>query len=157
MPLFIGGGQENNLRPGTYNTPCIVGFGAAVDIADYADAENMTGLRDYFIEKIFANVDDVLLNGINGEKRICNNINLIFRGVEGKKIFSELNKRNILISTGSACHSAVMEPSRVITAIGRDVVTAHGAIRIGISKWTTKNELDIAYENLIDIVKKERS
>jgi cysteine desulfurase len=155
-PVFIGGGQENSLRPGTYNTPGIVGFGSAVDIANDDEINKMIKLRDYFINEIFNKVDKVILNGINGNKRICNNINLIFKNVEGKKIFYELNKRDIIISTGSACHSTVLEPSRVILALGHDKNTAHGAIRIGLSKWTTKEELDYTLSTLIEIVKKLR-
>jgi len=151
-PVFIGGGQENSLRPGTYNTPGIVGFGKAVEVSDNNDIERMIKLRDYFIDTIFNKIDNVILNGINGGLRICNNINLIFKNVEGKKIFFELNRRNILISTGSACHSTVSEPSRVISALGHDNKTAHGAIRIGLSKWTTKEELDVTIENIIEIV-----
>jgi len=156
-PVFYGGGQENSLRPGTYNTPGIVGFGKAVEISNENDIVNISNLRDYFIEKIFNSIDDVLLNGINGNNRVCNNINLIFKNVEGKKIFTELNKQNIFISTGSACSSTILKPSRIIKALGHVDKIAHGAIRIGISKWTTKEELDIVIENLIEIVKKERS
>ena len=156
VPLFFGGGQENNLRPGTYNTPGIVGFGKAVDISNERDINKMTILRDYFIKKVFNDIEDTILNGISGEKRVCNNINFIFKNVDGKKIFTELNKLNIIVSTGSACSSAVLKPSRIIKALGYNDKTAHGAIRIGISKWTTKNEINIVIHKLKEIVKKER-
>lgn len=157
IPLFFGGGQEKNLRPGTYNTPGIVGFGKAVEISNKGDIDRMTTLRDYFIKKVFNDIEDVILNGISGEKRVCNNINFIFKNIDGKKIFTELNKLNIIISTGSACSSTVLKPSRVIKALGYDDKTAHGAIRIGISKWTTKNEINIVIHNLKKIIKKERN
>jgi cysteine desulfurase len=155
-PLFIGGGQEHSLRPGTYNTPGIVGFGKAVEISNGQDIKRMTALRDYLINKVFNDIEDVILNGAVGDKRVCNNINLIFQSVDGKKIFMELNKLNIIISTGSACSSKVLTPSRVIKALGYDDQTAHGAIRIGISKWTTKKEIDTVIYNLKKIIKKER-
>lgn len=156
-PLLIGGGQENNLRPGTYNTPGIVGFGKAIEVSSFADSDRMTSLRDYFIDRIFNSIDDVILNGANGVNRICNNINIIFKQVDGKKIFVELNKRDIMISTGSACSSTELKPSRIIKALGLDDNTANGSLRIGLSKWTTKEELDILADNLIEIVKTERS
>ncbi|MCK5581342.1 MAG: cysteine desulfurase [Candidatus Omnitrophica bacterium] len=155
-PLLHGGGQENNFRSGTYNTPGIVGFGKAVEISNQTDVKEMIYLRDCFIQRIRDNIEDVLVNGPEGEKRLSNNINLIFKNVNGKSLFLELNKRDIFISTGSACSSAELMPSRVLIAIGHNPETANGAIRISTSKFTTKEELDFVVENIIDIVKKER-
>ena len=155
-PLLIGGSQENGLRPGTYNTPGIVGFGKAVEIAKEADNRKMAKLRDFFIKQLMAKVDGVILNGPSGKNRVCNNINVSFINVSGKKVFLELNKHNIMVSTGSACAAKVLTPSRVIKALGYDDQTANGALRIGLSKWTTKNEVHTVLRRLVLIVKNER-
>jgi len=155
-PLLHGGGQENNLRSGTYNTGGIVGFGKAVEISNIHDSKRMSELRDYFIHNIQNVVDDVILNGAKKE-RLCNNINLIFKNVNGKKIFKKLNERSIFISTGSACSSAKLTPSHVLIAIGIKSQIAHEAVRISLSKWTTKEELDIVIQNIKKIIGEERN
>lgn len=153
--LLHGGGQENGFRSGTYNTEGIVGFGKAVEIADIADIKKMIELRDYFIQKIQSSIEDVTLNG-SGKRRLCNNINLSFKSVNCKLLFWKLNEKNIFISTGSACLSAELTPSHVLLAIGKEPEVAQRAVRISLSKWTTKEEMDFVAQNLIEIVQKER-
>jgi cysteine desulfurase len=155
-PLLHGGGQENDLRSGTYNTPGIAGFGAAVEKTDKRDSTRMKKMRSYFIDKVLNTFDGVKLNGPDGAKRLCNNINLSFVGIEGKEIFRELNSRGIMVSTGSACRSTKLVQSNVLTAIGQSHKDANSAIRISLSKWTTKKELDITFTNLIEIIPKLR-
>lgn len=153
-PLLHGGGQENNLRSGTYNTAGIVGFGRAVEIANITDINRMAKLRDYFIHKLQNNIEDAVLNGPR-ERRLCNNINLRFRSISGRVLLWKLNEKNIFIATGSACSSARSTPSHVLLGIGIEPESAQRAIRISLSKWTIKDELDILAKNLILIVKKE--
>lgn len=147
-----GGGQENNMRSGTYNTPAIAGFGKAVEIASEEDVQKMSVLRDFFISEISSKLEGVFLNGAVGGKRLCNNINLRFSKVRGKSLFTELNKRNIITSAGSACSSTRLTPSHVLTALGLDEESAHEGIRISLSKWTSKEELEYVINHIIDIV-----
>ena len=151
-PFFHGGGQETNMRSGTYNTPGIAGFGKAVEMASDEDVQKMTGLRDFFISEIFARVEGVSLNGPQGNLRLCNNINLGFSNVKGKKLFQALNKQNIITSAGSACSSTRLKPSHVLKALGYTDEKAHQGIRISLSKWTNKEELLFVIENIIEIV-----
>ena len=155
-PLLYGGGQEANFHPGTYNTPGIVGFGRAVEISKKIDQTAMIRLRDEFIDTIGRFVDDVFLNGPKGTERLSNNISLHFPNVDGKRLFLELNKKDIFVSTGSACSSTKLTPSRVLIAIGQDPQTANGAIRISTSTFTTREELDFVAKNLAEIVQNVR-
>ena len=150
--LFHGGGQENNMRSGTYNTPAIAGFGKAIEIASDEDVIKMVVLRDFFISEILSKLEGVFLNGATGRKRLCNNISLRFSKVRGKSLFTELNKRNIITSAGSACSSTRLTPSHVLTALGLDKESAHEGIRISLSKWTNKEELLIVIDHIIEIV-----
>jgi cysteine desulfurase len=152
-----GGGQENEWRSGTYNTPAIVGFGKAVEIADKNDNTNIRNLRDYFIAEISKKIDGIVFFGPADDNRLCNNINLGFTGVAGKYLFMELNKRNVIISVGSACSSTKLTPSYVLTAMGVDAETAHNAIRIGLSKWTTTEEIDKTIRYICEIVNGKRN
>jgi cysteine desulfurase len=156
-PIFHGGGQEKNIRSGTYNTAGIAGFGKATEIGLKNDFGKMSELRDYFIAEIMRNIDGVELNGPKGEKRLPNNINLIFNKVNGKRLFLELNKKGISVSTGSACSNTKLTPSKILLALGHEPDYANGAIRITTSKWTTKEELDYVIENLTEIIKEQRA
>ena len=150
-----GGGQEGGLRSGTYNTEGIVGFGKAVEIAEDGDVPKMTALRDYFIQKILGRVEGVDLNGPKAN-RLCNSINLRFRGVNGQSLVRELNERNIFVSAGSACLSTKVAPSYVLLATGLEPEQAQEAIRISLSRWTTQEELDMAVQSLWEIVQRSR-
>lgn len=151
-PHLHGGGQENNLRSGTYNTPAIVGFGKAIEIANNNDITNMNELKDFFTAQINQRIKDVKFNSTIGENSLCNLINLGFKGIRGKLLFQELNKRNIIISAGSACSSTKLTPSHVLLAMGMDETSAHEGVRIGLSKFTKKIDLEFVINNIIEII-----
>jgi cysteine desulfurase len=156
--ITFGGPQEGKLRPGTENIPGIAGFYEAAEIAlrDYdKNRKQMRKLRDYLTGKLLA-IKGTLLNGPRGEKRNCNNINISFLGIEGEAIMMRLDAVGINVSTGSACSSQSLEPSHVLLAIGRSHGQAHGSLRITISKFTTKKELDYAYKKIVATVKSLR-
>lgn len=155
-PLLHGGGHEDDTRSGTYNTAGIVGFGKAVAISEKKDAIKMADLRDHLIRELQGRLAEFKLNGPT-ERRLCNNIHLTIRGVDAKGLLSELDKRGVAVSTGSACASAKLTPSHVLTAIGLSPEETFESIRIGLSKWTTKEEIDFSIGSLIDLVQKERA
>ncbi len=150
-PLIHGGHQENGMRAGTYNTEGIAGFGKAVEIVDQRDIVRMRSLRDQLIRQIESNVPGAVLNG-SRHKRLCNNVNFSFQGVKGKELLSLLNKKNIYVSTGSACFSNTATISYVLQALGVGQQQADGAIRMTLSKWTTKKEIDVVVRNIISMV-----
>ncbi len=154
-PLLHGGGQEFKLRSSTENVAGIVGFAKAVKISNWKNVKNMTKLRDYFIEELLK-IPNVKLNGAEGEDRLCNNINVSFSNIEGEAVGSFLNVKNIFTSTGSACSSKALEPSHVLTALGLSALEANSSIRISISKYTTKEEIDYALSKIKKTVEKLR-
>jgi len=161
-PLLHGGGQEFKLRSSTENVPGIVGFGKAVKIAKKRDVRKMTKLRDYFISELLR-IPNVRLNGPNPlEKerakgdRLCNNINISFGNIEGEAVGSFLNSKGICTSTGSACSSKSLEPSHVLLALGLNPLEANSSIRISISKYTTKQDVDYALNEIKNTVEKLR-
>jgi cysteine desulfurase len=140
-PLLHGGGQEGGLRSGTYNVEGIAGFGAAVGLAQLQDNERMEQLRDYFITTLTGRIPGVRLNGPRLQ-RLCNNVNVSFRDINGKDLFTHLNRAGVIVSAGSACHAAKDTPSHVLRAIGLPVTVAKSALRFSLSKWTTREEID---------------
>ncbi len=155
-PLLHGDNREFGLRPGTPNLAGIVGFAKAVEISNQKDNERMKKLRDELINRLLE-IPLTRLNGPRGEKRICNNVNVSFKYIEGESILLHADMRGLVINTGSACYSQELEPSHVILAIGGSFEDAHGSTRLTLSKWTTKEEIVYAAETLKEIVERLRS
>jgi len=154
-PLLHGGGHEFGLRSSTENIPGIVGFAKAVSIANWKDVKKMSVLRDYFISEIMK-ISDVDLNGPSGSNRLCNNINVRFNNIEGEAVGGYLDAYGISSSTGSACSSHSLEPSHVLQAIGLDKGKINTSVRLSLSKFTTKEEVDYVLSVLPKVVDKLR-
>ncbi len=152
-PLLHGGGQEKGLRSGTDNLSGIVGFAKSVDIALQKDVKKMIELRDYLINELLK-IENVKLNG--PRERLCNNINVSFNNVEGEAIGGYLENEGIFTSTGSACMSNTLKTSHVLKAIGLTPLQSNSSLRISISKFTTKEELDYFLEKIKNIIIKLR-
>ncbi len=151
-----GGGHERGMRSGTLNVPGIVGLGAACAIAEAELEQSMKHeieLRDYLEEKITSALDYVHLNG-NREHRLPGNLNLSFSFVEGESLLMGIH--DIAVSSGSACTSASLEPSHVLRSMGVGDDLAHSSIRFGIGRFTTKEEVDYAADQLIESVRRLR-
>lgn len=154
-----GGGQERALRAGTYNAPCIAGMGKAVEITKENMEKNipyMKELRDYFIDEILKDVPDTILNG-SREKRLCNNINFTFKGIEGEALLYALDLKGIACSTGSACTADSGSESHVIDALGDNNKFEIGAsVRFSLSEFNTKEEVNYTIAVLKDTINKLR-
>ena len=156
-PLSHGGGHEFGQRSGTENVPGIVGFAKAVQLAmDKKHVDKMTTMRDRMFKEIEENIPDIILNGPSGDNRLCNNVNVSFKFVEGEAIGTHLDAEGICSSTGSACSSKSLEPSHVLMAIGLKPEEVHGSLRLTLSWYTTDEEIDKALEALPRIVEKLR-
>ncbi len=161
MEKFITGGeQERAHRGGTSNTPGIVGMATALEEAMQTleqDAAYVASLRDRFVEKVLASIDDILFNGPKDmSKRLPNNANFSFRYIEGESILFSLDLAGISASSGSACSSASLDPSRTLLSIGVPVGTAHGSIRFTFGKHNTVEDVDYTVEQLVSTVKRLR-
>lgn len=158
-PLLHGGGQERGLRSSTLNTPAIVGFGVASQaIAQEVagEAERLTALREYCWQRIESEVGDVELNG-HPTLRLPNNLNLSFYGVEGQAILLELNRKQIYVSSGSACSSGKHAASHVLLAMGKSLDTAFQSVRITFGKDTSKEVIDTFIAELKEVMHYLRS
>ena len=140
-PLMHGGDHEFKLRAGTENIHGIVGFAEAVKLADKKHIEYMAKLRDKLIDGVLK-IPYVNLNGPKGNKRLCNNTNFSFKGIEGEAIVGSLDAEGICTSTGSACSEKTLEPSYILKAIGLSNEEANGSIRLTLSKFTTEEEIE---------------
>lgn len=157
-PLIFGH-QESNRRGGTENVPYIIGLGKAAQliIDERIDNKELKQLRDYMEEIIKGNIADVHIYG-DLENRMPNTSSIAFKGVPAEKLMLMLEAFDILVSTGSACNSEIAEPSHVLVACGADLEN-YSPIRISLSKYTTKEEIEKFVKSLIIAVnnlRKER-
>jgi cysteine desulfurase len=149
-----GGGHESGMRSGTLNVPAIVGFGEACAIcAEGMEAESlgMRGLRDRLKAGIEAGLDDVRVNG-SMEYRLPGNLNMSFGGVDSEALLMSLP--GLALSTGSACSSASVAPSHVLKALG---VNPHSALRFGVGRFNTEEEMDYAVAKVVEAVRSLRA
>jgi cysteine desulfurase len=151
-PLIDGGGQERGVRSGTLPTPLCVGLGRAVAIAGAEmaeEAERLLQLRRRLLQSLERRLPELRLNG-DVERRLPGSVNLSFPGISAQQLIEATP--SIAISTGSACTSAVVEPSYVLRALGLPDALANSAIRIGLGRFTTAAEVDFAADVLTDAV-----
>jgi len=153
QPLLHGGGQERNRRSGTLNVPGIVGMGEASRIAlqDLEEsAARIRTLRDRLQKHFEDNVEEIIING-HPTDRLPGNLNISFTFIEGEGMAMRL-RDHVAVSTGSACSSDTLEASYVLLALGLKEMTAHASIRMGLSKFTTEEEVDYIAEKMIAAV-----
>ncbi|MEM2947091.1 MAG: cysteine desulfurase family protein [Candidatus Bathyarchaeia archaeon] len=137
------------LWPGVENTPLIVGFAEASELAFQNFEENvlhMRKLRDKLMNGIFEKITDVRLNGPKGEKRAPDNANISFLRCEGEALTIELSLNGVYVSSGSACTRRLLQPSHVLTAIGRKFEEAHGSILMKVTRYHTEEDIDYVLE-----------
>jgi cysteine desulfurase len=149
-PLLDGGAHERGLRSGTVNVPGVIGLGAAAEIAGEEmpqDGTRLAALRDRFRDGLHTALDDIEVNGPQGEQRLPGNLNLRFRGVDAEALIA--NCPEVAFSAGSACSSATPAPSHVLIAIGRNSEEAEESARFGFGRPTTNDDIDRAIELLV--------
>jgi cysteine desulfurase len=151
-----GGGHERGVRSGTLNVPGIVGLGEACAICVREMEEEgarLRRLRDRLRAKLERELDEVSING-SMRHRLPHNLNMTFAHVEAESLMMGL--RGMAVSSGSACTSAIMEPSYVLRAMGVADDAAHSSIRFGLGRFNTEEEVDCAASNVVEAVKKLR-
>ena len=151
--LIHGGGQEFGLRAGTENLPYIAGISKTVDLLKYRSADYynvLSAKRDYLKYKLL----EIKGSKINGSDvyRLCNKINISFKGIQSDALLAILDGKGICVSSGSACNSGDSEPSYVLKAIGVDKEYIDGTIRITIDNDISYAELDIVATEIADAV-----
>ncbi|MBR5190451.1 MAG: aminotransferase class V-fold PLP-dependent enzyme, partial [Clostridia bacterium] len=153
LPSILGGGQENGLISGTEAIPAICAFAEAVnDIGNIEkNLAQVTKVRDYFSEKI-STLEKVYVN--SPEDALPYIINVSVEGVPSQVMLNSLSSMGICVSAGSAC--AKGHRSDVLTAMGVSPKGIDSAIRISLSKNTTKNEMDLLYNGLVDTINRVR-
>ena len=151
--VIHGGAQERGKRAGTENIPGICGAAAALEEICGKMEENtakLTAMRDKLIEGIMQ-IPHTVLNG-DAKRRLPNNVNVCFEGIEGESMLLWLDAKGIAASSGSACTSGSLDPSHVLLALGRPHEIAHGSLRLSLSDYNTMEEMDYILETLPGVI-----
>jgi cysteine desulfurase len=148
------------LWPGVENTPLIVGFTKASELAFQnfeANTSKMKTLRDKLVDGIFSELNDIRLNGPKGDKRSPDNANISIMRCEGEALTIELSLKGVYVSSGSACSRRLLQPSHVLVAIGRRFSEAHGSILMKTTRSMTEEDIAYVLEVLPTAVNRIRS
>ncbi len=153
VPFLLGGGQERHMRSGTENTPGIVGFGKAAELAmrDFDERiQRMSTARQRLLEQICAEIKDIRINSPEGEEACPSVLNLSFLGTRGEVLLHTLEQDGIFVSTGSACFSnhSSAKGSHVLNAMGLTPKEIEGAIRFSFSEFNTEEEMDFTADKV---------
>lgn len=157
LPLMYGGSQEFGLRPGTPNILGIVGFGKAAEIADKNQNNSeyqLSLLRDYFEQQLTNRIDDIIIH-CRKFPRLPNASSFAVKGVDSSLLINLLPE--LILSNRAACSSEKDDSSHVLTAmrLPKDVIKS--TIRVGLSRFTTQDEIDKAIDLFSKVVKKIRA
>ena len=158
-PLMFGGHHERDRRPGTENVPGIVGLGKAAELAGGHLAEEIKrigALRDRLEDGILSNVPLATVSG-DKSRRLHTTSNISFDYIEGEGFVISMDLKGVACSTGAACSSGSIEPSHVLTAIGRRYEQARSSIRFSLGHFTTSEDIDYTLEVLPRVVEQLRS
>jgi cysteine desulfurase len=147
------------LWPGIENTPLIVGFTKASELAFTnfdANVAKMRSLRDKLVDGIFGEITDLRFNGPKGDKHSPDNANISFLRCEGEALTIELSLKGVYVSSGSACSRRLLQPSHVLIAIGRIFEEAHGSILMKTTRNHTEDDINYVLEVLPSAVNRIR-
>ncbi|MCW2551300.1 MAG: cysteine desulfurase family protein [Mycobacterium sp.] len=159
VPLLHGGGQERDVRSGTPDVAGTVAMAAAAQVAVEgldANRARISALREKLIDGVLSSMDDVDLNGADGDARLPGNTHFTFRGCEGDALLMLLDAKGIECSTGSACTAGVAQPSHVLIAMGADAASARGSLRLSLGHTSTDADVDAALAVLPAAVERAR-
>jgi cysteine desulfurase len=159
-PMVVGGGQEGNRRSGTENLPGIIGLAKALELTMAMMPEEtprLRSLQEAFIVDVLVNIPDAVLNGPRDvSRRVPGNVHFSFPPGEGEALVLHLDLKGIAASSGSACHSAVIEPSRIVKALGKPDELARATVRFSLGRSTTREDLSRVMAVLPEVVARFR-
>ncbi|MPM14485.1 Cysteine desulfurase IscS [bioreactor metagenome] len=157
-PIIFGGGQEKNIRPGTENTPGIVGFGKACQLV-YENFEEETtklrNLKNLYAKRLTEEIKDTKINSTLSDDGAPHILNVSFKNVRGEVLVHFLEMKGVYVSTGSACSSR-SKSNRILEAIQLDQDYVDGTIRISLGHFNNEDEVEYVVESIKQSVEEIR-
>jgi cysteine desulfurase len=158
-PVLHGGGQERDIRSGTFNAPGIIAFAAAASNAMAqmkARDVKIRKLKGLLITKVLAAVPDAWVNG-QSENSLPGVVNITFPGTDNEGLLLLLDMAGIACSTGSACSAGVHRPSHVLMAIGLTEEETTSSLRFSLGESNTEEEIEKLASVIASVVEKSKS
>ena len=160
-PLMLGGGQEGGVRSGTENVAGAVGFAKALELAEAMranESKRLRGLTRRIRQGLASRLDGVVFSGPVADKaRLPGLVHMSFEGVEARRLVVALERRGVLVGTGSACAASKMRVSHVLEAIGLPQKVAQGSLRLSLGRSTTQEDVGYAVDAIANCVREERN
>ena len=153
--LLHGGGQEREIRSGTFNAPGIVGFSTAAVSSGY-NASAVSALRDRFVSSVQSLFPDAIINGL-ASVRLPGIVNVTFPGTQSETLLLLMDGEHISCSTGSACSAGVHEASHVLLAMGHSEASAQSSLRFSFGATSTEADCDFVVSVLPDVIARGRA
>jgi len=147
---LVGGSQERRRRASTENVPAIVGLGEAAAVAReemVTRGAHLAALRDRFEAELARRMPDAIFH-CQASPRLPNTSHVAFPGVEGESLLIRLDLAGFAVSTGSACSSGTVEPSKTLLAMGLSPDEALASLRISFGLFNTAAEVDAFLDGL---------
>ena len=153
LPAILhGGGQENDIRPGTENIPGIAGFGLAAQLATEKMAVNIEHILELEKQFLFALTKNNIEFTLHCKSHIPGFMNISFHNVQSKLLLMNLDMLGIAISAGSACASGTLKASKVLLQLGVSEKLASESVRISLGKSHSKHDVDYAIEKITELI-----
>jgi len=153
--IMEGGDEERRLRPGVPDIPAAVGFAKAVEIWGKDESAQLLALRKYLEQKLAGQLTEFRNTG-HPVKRLPNLYSMVVEQIEGESMLVHLDMEGFAVSTGSACSSKTLQGSHVLKAIGLPPEISHGSVRVSLSRFNTKQEIDAFVQALVPTVERLR-
>jgi cysteine desulfurase len=155
VPIVFGGGQEFGIRSGTPAVPLIIGMAQALVIVEEERTSyvpRISTLRDYAIHTVLTQVPSAVVHGACGNDRLANNVHFSFPNLDGEHIVLEMDARGIAVSARSSCDHGGDSGSKMVHALTHNDLLAKGAVRMTLSRYTTRNAVVHAVQTLVEVV-----
>lgn len=143
---LLGGGQEKGMRGGTENVAGLVGFGVACALAESELDDRLAryaSLRDRLWQGLQDTLEGLRWNG-DPKRALVNTLNVEFEGLAGEVLVQALDLEGVAVSAGAACHSGSIDPSKVLTAMGRTPEQARASLRLSVGHGLDEAAIDEA-------------
>jgi cysteine desulfurase len=156
-PISYGGGQQKGMRNGTLNVPGIAGIGLATEMITkdlQANRESLYELKEFFLQEV-SKLDRVSINGCDPAKvreTAPHIINISVKGLRSEVMLHALEEKGVYVSAGSACASHSKKESSTLKSMGATPEEMDGALRISMSEFTTREELEYALASLKEVI-----
>ncbi len=154
-PLIDGGHQERGLRGGTENVPGVVGFAAALEIAQklrHDETARLQKLQKHLVDHLQKAIPSAIING-SLKYRLPNNVHVTIPGQDNERLLIQLDEAGIMAAAGSACNASDDKPSQVLKAIGLSDADARASLRFSMGQQTTETEINQTVDVLTGLIK----